>query len=126
MPFAWSKGAKLISPDGQSTGLLDPNFLEAVQFYQRLRAVSLFDDNLVVRKAFVEGRLGLMMDEPGQIEKFGQENPNLHFKVITLPPPVVGGRSVGFSGGQFDPHCVASRAHIPLGHRYGLSAGQVG
>jgi len=100
MPFAWSKGAKLISPDGQSTGLLDPNFLEAVQFYQRLRAVSLFDDNLVVRKAFVEGRLGLMMDEPGQIEKFGQENPNLHFKVIPLPPPVVGGRSVGFSGGQ--------------------------
>ncbi|MDT8445391.1 MAG: extracellular solute-binding protein [bacterium] len=99
LPFAWSKGSRLLYPDGR-LGLTEAPFVEALEYYKQLKDHGLFDDNTVVRKVFLEGHLGFMLEEPGQIERFNKENPDLRFGVIPLPPPVTGGASVGFSGGQ--------------------------
>lgn len=99
LPFAWSNGARLLYPDG-TLGLRSKEFIEALEYYKQLKDVGLFDDNTVVRKVFLDGGLGFMIEEPGQIERFNQENPNLRFGVIPLPPPYPGGASVGFAGGQ--------------------------
>lgn len=99
LPFVWSKGTRLLKPQG-GTGLLDPAFREALEFYLKLKQVGLFDENPVVRKAFLEGKVGMMLEEPGQVERFKRENPKLRFAVVPLPPPERGGQSIAFGGGQ--------------------------
>src|SRR3989339_1566458 len=59
LPFAWSNGADLLT-QGQPRAN-DPNMVEALVFYRSLLETGLFDDNLAVRKAFQEGRLGFMI-----------------------------------------------------------------
>lgn len=99
LPFAWSNGARLMAPDG-TLGLTSPEFIEALGYYKQLKEVGLFDDNTVVRKAFAEGGLGFMIEEPGQIQRFRQDYKELNFAVQPLPPTAKGGSSVGFAGGQ--------------------------
>ena len=99
LPYAWSNGAKIINPDWKSTGVNSKAFKEAVSFYNELKEVSLFDENLVVRKQFQEGKVGFMIEEPGQINKFKKESPNLNFAVIQLPKAPTG-KSINFAGAQ--------------------------
>ena len=98
LPYAWSNGARLLTEKG--TGVNSESFREAVSFYKKLRPFSLYDDNDVVRKAFQDGNLGFIMEEPGQIQKFKKESPTLIFGVEKLPVSPNTGKSVNFSGGQ--------------------------
>ena len=66
------------------TGVDQPEFVEAVEFYNRLKAFSLYDDNIVVRKAFQENKIGFMIDEPGQIERLKKESPEINFGAAAL------------------------------------------
>ena len=99
LPYAWSNGARIINPDWKSTDVNSKAFKEAVVFYNNLRKVGLFDENLVVRKQFQEGKVGFMIEEPGQINKFKKEAPNLNFAVIQLPKSPAG-KSINFAGAQ--------------------------
>ncbi len=99
LPFAWSNGAKLIHSDWKTTGVNSKPFFEAVQFYNLLKQYSLFDENIVVRKQFQSGKLGFMLEEPGQIVRFHKESPSLNFAVTPLPVAPTG-KSVNFAGAQ--------------------------
>lgn len=99
MPFAWSMGSRIINAGQETSGVADPGFIEAVSFYKKLRDVGLYDENTNVRKAFRDGKLGFMIEEPGQVQKFAQEVPDLDFGVMPLPPSRLG-KSVHFAGGQ--------------------------
>lgn len=99
LPFAWSNGARLINPDWKTTGVASSAFREAVVFYNGLRKYSLFDENIVVRKQFGEGRVGFMLEEPGTIKKLQKEFPKLQFAVSPLPYAPTG-KSLNFAGAQ--------------------------
>jgi len=99
LPFAWSNQARLLNSQGK-IGISAPKFIEAVSYYKQLRDVGLFDDNQVVRKFFQTGRLGFMLDEPGQVERLRKSHPELKFIVIKLPGPQIDQSSVAFLGGQ--------------------------
>ncbi|MDH5561753.1 MAG: extracellular solute-binding protein [Deltaproteobacteria bacterium] len=100
LPFAWSNEAVLFDPNSNSATLDSPRFLQAVRYYQELKNSSLFDDNLAVRKAFQEGKIGFMVEEPGQIIKFQKESPELEFGVTSLPKSPHTQKSIAFGGGQ--------------------------
>jgi ABC-type glycerol-3-phosphate transport system substrate-binding protein len=99
LPYAWSNEARLISSDWKSTQVASKNFSEAVQFYKNLEPYSLFDENIVVRKQFQEGKVGFMLEEPGQIAIFKKETPNLRFSTVPLPASPKG-KSINFAGAQ--------------------------
>ena len=99
MPFAWSNNAKLINPDWKTTGVASKPFYEAITFYKSLLPYSLFDENLVIRKEFQEGRIGFMLDDSGQINKFHKESPELNFGVVPLPAAPTG-KSINFAGAE--------------------------
>jgi len=99
LPFAWSNQARVIDEKG-AIGVGKPEFIKAVSFYKELKDAGLFDDNQVVRKFFETGRLGFMLDEPGQVKRLHEGHPELHFQVIKLPPPKTSGQSMAFLGGQ--------------------------
>ncbi len=98
LPFVWSNGAKLID-EGQPQ-VTDPKFLEALGFYLALKEFSLFDDNIVVRKAFQSGQVGMMIEEPGQMARFLKDSPHLNFGVVPIPASPSTGQSVAFAGSQ--------------------------
>lgn len=100
LPFAWSNGGRLISEDWKNSTVDQPAFVEAVDFYFKLRQVGFYDENTAVRQAFQEGRLGFMLDDPGQIKKFNTETPDLKFGVVLLPVAPRTKQSVIFSGSQ--------------------------
>ena len=99
LPYAWSNNSRIINSDWKSTGVNSPKFKEAVSFYKELNKYSLFDENIAVRKQFQEGKIGFMIEEPGQIKKFRKETPELKFKVIKLPKAPTG-KSINFAGAQ--------------------------
>ncbi len=98
LPFVWSNGANLLE-QGQPKPT-DPAFLQALEFYASLVPSSLLDDNLMVRKAFAQGKLGMMLDEPGQIAQFLKERPELRILVMPQPKSPYTGKSIAFAGGQ--------------------------
>lgn len=99
LPYAWSNGVRIIKSDWKTTEVNTPAFKEAVSFYANLRNYSIFDENIAVRKHFQNGKVGFMIEEPGQIKKFRKESPNLNFKVIKLPQAPTG-KSINFAGAQ--------------------------
>ncbi|MGK0289839.1 MAG: ABC-type sugar transport system permease subunit [bacterium] len=99
LPFAWSNGGRIIQKDLKTSGMNSPAFIESIQFYKKLQAVGLYDDNLAIRKAFKDGKIGFMMEGPGQIKVFKKESPDLKFGVIPLPVAPTG-KSIAFMGGQ--------------------------
>ena len=99
LPFAWSNGARLINADWKTTGVASEPFYEAVVYYNKLKEYSLFDENLVIRKSFQEGKVGFMLDDSGQIKKFQKESPELNFGVAPLPAAPTG-KSINFAGAQ--------------------------
>lgn len=100
LPFAWSNNGHLLHPNLKETGLLRPEFLTAVKFYRQLKNYGLYDDNLAIRKAFKEGKVGFMIEEPGQLKIFSKEIPNLNYGVMPLPSPIPDQPGVSFAGSQ--------------------------
>ena len=100
LPFAWSNDSRIINSDWKTTGVNTKQFKQAVSFYKELKHYGLFDENTVVRKAFQEGKVGFMIEEPGQIKKFRQETPQLNFDVVKLPQSPYTKKSINFAGAQ--------------------------
>lgn len=100
LPFAWSNDAYLLHPNLHETGLNSPQFIETVQYYKELKKVGLYDDNLAIRKAFKEGKVGFMIEEPGQVELFSKEVPGLKFGVMPIPTKKTDIAGVSFAGAQ--------------------------
>jgi len=99
LPFVWSNGGSLLDVKGDQALSTEPAFLEAVHFYKQLKEYSLFDDNLAVRKGFQEGKVGFMVEEPGTIQRFRKESPELDFGIMPLPKSPLG-KSINFAGAQ--------------------------
>ena len=99
LPFVWSNGGAFLDESGENVLSTQKEFIEALTYYNHLRQFSLFDDNLAVRKAFQDGRIGFMMEEPGTIKRFRKESPNLDFGVMALPASPKG-KSINFAGAQ--------------------------
>jgi len=100
LPFAWSNGANVLSEDWSSAKLESKPFVEALQFYNSLKASSLVATQEEARQAFYLGRLGMIYDGPGlNIDK---EAPDLEYVTSVLPrPDKPGAESIGFSGADF-------------------------
>jgi multiple sugar transport system substrate-binding protein len=105
LPFAWSNGAKLTSPDGARWTLDDPAMVEAVRYYQSFFAEGIADrtpstDPGAHEAAFVDGSVPMFIGGPfeiGELAKAGGAGFAGRYATAVLPR---GKTATSFVGGS--------------------------
>ena len=87
LPFAWSNGASVLSKDWKKAAVNSKEFVEALEFVSKLTKYSMIDSNLNVRQAFMQGKVGLIMDDIGRIKTFAKDAPDLNFGYAVFVRP---------------------------------------
>ncbi|MDD4879317.1 MAG: extracellular solute-binding protein [Candidatus Omnitrophica bacterium] len=101
LPFAWSNGAEVLSPDFKKPLIDSPEFMEALYFYDLLKKYSVKDRQAQVNQAFAEGKVGMQISGEWNLMLIPQNNPGLDYGVALVPRPYIGkGEPVSFAGGE--------------------------
>jgi len=101
LPFAWGNGGSVLNKDWTKATLDSPQVLEAMQFYDRIKAYSLIDRQSQVNSLFAEGKVGIQISGSWNFALIPGMNPTLNFGVSTLPKPSYEkGAPSGFAGGE--------------------------
>lgn len=101
LPFAWSNGASVLSEDWKSAAVNAPEFVEALSFVQKLTKYSMIDSNLNVRQAFMQGKVGIIMDDVGRIKSFAKDAPDLDFGyAVFVRPDKLWSKPTQFGGAE--------------------------
>jgi len=100
-PFAWSNGGAVLTPDGAHAALDSAPNLEALQFYLSLAPSSLIEKQEVIDRAFLEGRVGMMISGGWNLVNIPRDAPSLDFSCALMPRPAADrGEPVSFAGGE--------------------------
>jgi multiple sugar transport system substrate-binding protein len=102
MPFAWGNGGEVLAADGARSAFDSPANVEALDFYVRLSKASLLEKQDVTDRAFMDGRVGMMVSGAWNLRTIAEEAPDLDFDVALVPQPAPGrGSHASFAGGEF-------------------------
>jgi multiple sugar transport system substrate-binding protein len=102
MPFAWGNGGDVLTSDLKRSVFNSPANIEALAFYQRLAKVSLLEKQDVIDRAFMDGRVGMMISGAWNLRAIPEQAPALEFEVAMVPRPAPDrGRHASFAGGEF-------------------------
>lgn len=99
MPYAWSAGAELLSPDGKEVLFDSPASVEALRFYLRLSEVGRIDQQRQLDQAFLEGKIGCLLTGAWLLKQIPASASTLRYGVALVPRPGRG-RHVSFAGGE--------------------------
>ncbi len=101
LPFAWSDGAEVLSPDFNKSLINSPEFIETLSFYNSLKKYSIKDRQAQVNQAFAEGKVGMQISGEWNLMLIPQNNPGLDYGVAVVPKPYLNkGEPVSFAGGE--------------------------
>jgi multiple sugar transport system substrate-binding protein len=102
MPFAWGNGGEILTADMTRSAFNSPANVAALDFYVRLSAHSLIEKQDVIDRAFMEGKVGMMLSGAWNLRVFADEAPGLPFAVDLIPRPAPGeGQHASFAGGEY-------------------------
>jgi multiple sugar transport system substrate-binding protein len=114
MPFAWGNGGEILTPDGQRAAFDSPANAEALAFYVKLAGQSLIEKQDVIDRAFMDGKVGMMISGAWNLRVFAEQAPGLEFQVALIPRPgPERGRHASFAGGEYLVVFARSRAAAP-------------
>lgn len=100
MPFAWGNGGAVLSADMQHSVFDSQENLEALHFMTALRPSSLLEKQDVLDRAFIEGRVGMVLSGAWLLRTLAKEAPSLRYAVVLVPKPDAGGSHASFAGGE--------------------------
>lgn len=101
LPFAWSNGASILSPDFKQCLLDSPETLQALKFYKELSKYSLIERQSQVNELFAEGKVGMQISGSWNLRLIPRFNPQLNFGVALMPMSPAGNSSpTAFAGGE--------------------------
>jgi len=100
MPFAWGNGGAVLSADMQHSVFDSQENLEALHFMTALRPSSLLEKQDVLDRAFIEGRVGMVLSGAWLLRTLAKEAPSLQYAVVLVPKPDAGGSHASFAGGE--------------------------
>ncbi len=101
MPYAWSNGAELLSPDGRSSAFDSPASIEALELYLTLAQHGRVDRQDQLDEAFLQGRLGAQISGAWLFRKIPAQAPDLRYGVALVPRPDPDrGTHGSFAGGE--------------------------
>ncbi|MGD8628975.1 MAG: extracellular solute-binding protein, partial [bacterium] len=79
MPFAWGRGARILSDDLSRSELDSPEMLEALEFYLSLKPYSVLERQDMIDDLFKQGRVGMMISGGWNLERIPEDAPGLDF-----------------------------------------------
>ena len=101
LPFAWSNGASVLTKDWKKAAVNSPEFVEALDFVSKLTKYSMIDSNLNVRQAFMQGKVGMILDDVGRIKTFKKNAPDLNFGyAMFVRPDKLWSKPIQFGGAE--------------------------
>lgn len=101
LPFAWSNGGKVLSDDWKKSAVDSTEFINALKYVQSLTHFSMIDSNLNVRQAFMQGKVGIILDDIGKINKFKKDAPDLNFGYsLFVRPNKLWSKPIQFGGAE--------------------------
>jgi multiple sugar transport system substrate-binding protein len=101
MPYAWSNGGALLSPDGTKSAFDSPQNVEALDFYLTLAKQGRVDQQGPLDEAFLAGKLGAEISGAWLFKKIPTQAPALRYGVALVPKPAEDrGTHASFAGGE--------------------------
>ncbi len=101
LPFAWGNGGQVLDREWTRCLLDQPPVVEALRFYQSLKAHSLVERQPQVNQLFAEGRVGVQISGAWNLAVIPRMNPTLNFGVGLVPRPSERrGTPASFAGGE--------------------------
>ena len=100
LPFFWSAGGKLLSPDGRYALFASDPAYKALQFYKELSdSCALVDTQRRLDDAFLEGTVGVIISGDWLLKRIRNEQRDIDFTTALIPGPEYPGKS--FAGGEY-------------------------
>jgi multiple sugar transport system substrate-binding protein len=99
MPYAWSNGGSILSPDGTRCSFDSPANVAALQFYLSLADAGRVDQQSQIDQAFKEGKIGATLSGGWLLAQIETDAPELRFGVGLVPRPS-NGEHRSFAGGE--------------------------
>ncbi len=87
LPFAWSNGGSVLSPDGKKAALNSPQDKQALEFLVSLRPYAMIERQDALDQAFTQGKIGLLVSGAWLLRTIPQDAPNLRYGVALIPKP---------------------------------------
>ncbi|SHE80442.1 carbohydrate ABC transporter substrate-binding protein, CUT1 family [Marinitoga hydrogenitolerans DSM 16785] len=101
LPFAWSNGGNVLSDDWKKAAVDSAEFINALKYVQSLTHFSMIDSNLNVRQAFMQGKVGIILDDIGKIKTFAKDAPELNFGYsLFVRPDKLWSKPIQFGGAE--------------------------
>jgi len=99
MPFGWSNGGTILSPDMKTVTFDSPQNVAALKFYLSLADVGRVDHQALIDQAFKQGNIGCVLTGAWLLKQIPTDAPDLRYGVCMVPAPP-GGKHLSFAGGE--------------------------
>jgi multiple sugar transport system substrate-binding protein len=114
MPFAWSNGGQLLTPDGKASAFGSPQNVQALAYFLELAKAGRVDRQDQLDEAFMQGKLGAQVSGAWLFKKIPKQAPDLAYGVALVPKPAADrGTHASFAGGEI--LCCFAAAKNPSG-----------
>ena len=102
LPFLWSNGGEIISPDGNFSTIDADVGITALKYYIKLAREGYIEKQAVLDDMFVQGKLGMVFSGDWLYKKLRDvpNRPNYSVAIVPFPAPGRGGQ-VSFAGGEY-------------------------
>jgi len=100
LPFFWSAGGQVFSPDGRFCLLASMAGIESLKYYQALHdSCGYVDNQRGIEDAFLDGRIGFIISGDWLLKRIDLEKRNINLLSTLIPGTKFPGNS--FMGGEF-------------------------
>ncbi|MCK5127369.1 MAG: extracellular solute-binding protein [candidate division Zixibacteria bacterium] len=111
LPFLWSNGGTILSNDGKSCVLDNPENVAALEYYLKLCKTGLTDTQRRLEDAFLDGKIGFVISGDWLLKRIAREKPDFAFNTALIPTPDTNSVISSFAGGEY--LCVNSKSAHP-------------
>lgn len=101
LPFLWSNGGSVLTPDGRHCTLDSPQALVALEYYLKLCKTGLTDTQRRLEDAFLDDKIGFVISGDWLLKRIENEKKDFKFATQLIPPPNTGDSSISFAGGEY-------------------------
>jgi len=99
MPYAWSNGGAILTPDGTGVVFDSPANVAALRFYLQLADAGRADQQSQIDQQFLQGNVGCTLSGGWLLKKIPTDAPDLRYGIGLVPMPR-GGAHRSFAGGE--------------------------
>lgn len=100
LPFLWSNGGKIMSPDGTTCELGSEQAIKALDFYLDICDCGAIESQRRLEEYFIDGKLGFIISGGWLLNKLKRSKIDFEYRLIPIMNPS-GGTGISFFGGEY-------------------------